>query len=439
MLCRALCALLFVAWTAEWPLEADPHLYCGYWRSAFAVFGPLFVSIPGISLFPWQLMVIAMAPLCLFRPGAFRSRSAALDAAIAISLASVAVTFLWGWMRGGSPYHAYYQLWRFLVALLVASLLHSVIRNSGDVKAIGATLLAAALVRGSLAIYFYRAIVVGRIDPPPPYMTNHDDTLLFVAGLLVAVGWALVRASWGAWLVALVASPVLLYAIVVNDRRLAWIELLLVIGAVCLLPTGAARRRRNAFVMAAVPLFAAYVAVGAGRTEAVFAPVNAVVSASGNDDASALARQEEVRNLLYTLSEARNPLLGTGWGVPYTKVTSVYANFDETLWWQYRYMPHNSLLALAVFGGLVGIAGIWMVVPVTAFLATRGFRSAARPAVRTGALAALGILPAYGVQCFGDLGFQSLTCALILAVAMAVAGKAAVLGAPRPRRAREEA
>jgi len=435
VLCRALCALLFVAWTAEWPLEADPHLYCGYWRSAFAVLGPLFVAIPGIGLLPWQLMVMAMAPPCLLRPGVFRGRAAALDAAIAISLASVAATFVWGWMRGGSPYHAYYQLWRFLVALLIALLLHSVLRNAGDIKAVGATLLAAALVRGCLAIYFYRVIVAGRIDPPPEYMTNHDDTLLFVAGLLIAVGWALVRASWGAWIVALAASPVLVYAIVVNDRRLAWIELVLVVAVLCLLPTGAARRRRNAFLLAAVPLLVAYTAIGIGRPEPVFGPVNAVVSASGNEDASSLARQEEVRNLLYTLSAARNPLLGTGWGVPYVKVTSVYANFDETRWWQYRYMPHNSLLALAVFGGLVGIAGIWMVVPVTAFLATRGFRSATRPAERAGALAALGILPAYGVQCYGDLGFQSLTCALILAVAMAVAGKAAVLAASRPRRA----
>jgi hypothetical protein len=433
VLCRALCVLLFVAWTAEWPLEADPHLYCGYWRSPFAALGPLFVSVPGIGLSPWQLVVMALAPLCLLRPGAFRGRAHALDAAIAVSLASVAATFVWGWMRGGSPYHAYYQLWRFLVALLVALLLHSVVRRPADIRAVGATVLAAALVRACLAIYFYRSIVLGRIDPPPPYMTNHDDTLLFVAGLLVAVGWAAVRGSWGAWLLAFASVPVLVYAIVVNDRRLAWIELFLVAAVLCLLPMGRnGRRRRNAFLAAATPLFAAYVAVGVGRPEPVFGPVNAVVSASGNEDASSLARQEEVRNLLYTLSAARNPLLGTGWGVPYVKVTSVYANFDETLWWQYRYLPHNSLLALAVFGGLVGIAGIWLVVPVTAYLATRGFRLATGAPERAGALAALGLLPAYGVQCFGDLGFQSLTCGLLLAAAMAVGGKAAVLGSRRP-------
>ena len=45
-------------------------------------------------------------------------------------------------------------------------------------------------------------------------------------------------------------------------------------------------------------------------------------------------------------------------------------------------------------------------------------------------MTALGILPAYGVQCYGDLGFQSLTCALILGVALAVAGKVSRLTPP---------
>ena len=71
MLCRVLCALLFVAWTAEWPLETDRLLYNGLWRSPFQVLGPLFVSVPGVNLFPWQLILIGLAPVCLLWPGAF--------------------------------------------------------------------------------------------------------------------------------------------------------------------------------------------------------------------------------------------------------------------------------------------------------------------------------------------------------------------------------
>ena len=100
LLCRVLCALLFVAWTAEWPLEYDSQLYLGHWRSPFQVFGPLFVSLPGVNLFAWQLALFAIAPFCLFRRGAFRGRAPVMDAAIACSLLSIACTFLWGILRG---------------------------------------------------------------------------------------------------------------------------------------------------------------------------------------------------------------------------------------------------------------------------------------------------------------------------------------------------
>jgi hypothetical protein len=423
MLCRALCALLFVAWTAEWPRETDKVLYLGLWRSPFEVFGPLFVSIKSLSLYPWQVLLIALAPVCLLWPGSFRRRAAVLDAAIVASFASVALTFLWGVMRGGSAYNAYYQLWRFLVALLVGLLLVSVIRKPPHLRLVGLTVLLAALVRGTLAIYFYWTFVHGRMDPLPPHLTTHDDSLLFVAGITIVVSWALARGRAAAWLLAALASVLLLYAIVLNNRRLAWIELLLVFAVgYFMLPRGRAQRRVNRYLILAAPLLVVYLAAGWGQEGALFAPARALATAGSNTDASSLARQEEIRNLLYTLSAVGNPLLGTGWGVPYEKVTSVYANFGAE-WWQYLYMPHNSLLGVAVFAGLVGVCGIWSVVPVAAFLGVRGYGGSRLPIERAAAMASVCILPAYGVQCFGDIGFQSLTGGLILGVAMAAAGK----------------
>jgi hypothetical protein len=429
VLCRLLYVLLFVAWTAEWPVELDQLLYCGLWRSPFQVLGPLFVSLPGISLTAWHLLLVALAPVCLLAPGAWRRRSSFLDLAILVSAATVALTFLWGFMRGGSAYNAYFQLWRFLAALLVGLLLHSAIRTSRDLKALGTTIVAAALVRGTLAVYFYWFVVHGQTVPSPPHMTTHDDTLLFVAGIVIVSAWAVVRGGPRAVLGAGLVSAWLLYAIVLNNRRLAWIELVLVaaVGYILLFDRG---WRVHRWLALAAPVVLLYVVVGWGRPEGMFAPLRALSTAGSNADASSLARQEEVRNLLYTLWASDNPLLGTGWGVPYQKVTSVYSNFGPE-WWQYLYMPHNSLLAVAVFGGLVGLTGIWLVVPVAAMLATRGFRQAAHPVDRAAGLAAVAILPAYGAQCYGDIGFQALTCALILGAALGAAGKVAAWSAAR--------
>jgi hypothetical protein len=424
MLCRLMCALLFLAWTAEPPVEFDPVLYCSHWRSPLQLFGPLFVSVPGLGLTVWQVLLLVLAPLSLLWPGAFRRRGGTMDAAVLVSVASIAVTFAWGVARGGSAYNAYYQLWRFLAALLVGVVLLSVIRNTRDLKAVGLTVLMAALVRATLAIYFYWMVVRGQIDPAPPYMTTHDDSLLFVAGLLVTLSWALARGKATTWAAAALVSTYLLHAIVLNNRRLAWIEALLVLVlAYIVLPRGRTRRRMTLALLLAAPVVFAYVAVGWNRNEAVFAPLRALSTTSSYEyDASTIAREEEIRNLLYTLWSGGNPLLGTGWGIPYRKVTSFYANYGAE-WWQYGYLPHNSLLGVAVFAGLVGLCGIWLVVPVAAFLGMRGYRGATGAIDRAAAMSAVCILPAYAAQCYGDIGFQSFTCALVLGVAVGVAGK----------------
>jgi O-Antigen ligase len=423
--------MLFLAWTAE--STTDTVVYCGHWRSIFAVFGPLFESIPGISLFPWQLALLALTPLCLLWPGAFHKRAWTMDGAILASLVSIALAFLWGMMRGGSAYNAYYQLWRFLVALLFGVLLASVIRKPGHLKALGFTVLAAALVRAGLAIYFYWALVYGKIDPPPPYMTTHDDSVLFVAGPLIMVSWAITRRRWGVWIATALLSLPLLYAIVLNARRLAWLELVLAFGcAYLLLPRGRDRRRVNRFLMMAAPVFLVYAAVGWGRPEPMFEPLRAFATSGSNEDASSLARLEEIRNLMYTLSLAKNPLLGTGWGIPYQQVTGFYTYFGDG-WWQYPYMPHNSLLGVMAFSGFAGAFGTWLVVPVAAFLATRGYRGAKGTIERAATMSAVCILPAYGVQCYGDIGFQSFTAGLLLSVVMGVAAKASAWAEVAPR------
>jgi hypothetical protein len=47
-------------------------------------------------------------------------------------------------------------------------------------------------------------------------------------------------------------------------------------------------------------------------------------------------------------------------------------------------------------------------------------------------MSALCILPAYGAQCYGDIGLQSLTGGLILGVALGVAGKVAAWTSAQP-------
>jgi O-Antigen ligase len=424
LLCRVLCVLLFVAWTEE----SRPLMYEGHWKSPLQVMNPLVTSLPGVHLSPWQLFLLALWPLCVFSRGRGFRRSLPLDVAGFVGLASIMVTLIWGLVRGGSAYQAYFQLNPLVTALLFGVLLFSVVGSSGDLRALGLTVLAAALTRGALVFYFYYALVRGRMDPPPAYMTCHEDSLLFVAAILVVLSWAIARRTWTAWISVGLVSTFLLWAVVLNARRIAWIEVILVVSfAYLLLPRGALRRRWNLSLTFLTPVLLLYVLIGWGRQEPYFEPLRALSTAGSNEDLSSLARLEEMRNLIFTLSRGGNPLLGRGWGQEYLKMTSVYANFDNT-WSQYRYQPHNSLLGVAAFGGFVGLFGMWLAVPVTALLGTRGYHTAKRPVVRAAGMAAVCILPAFAAQCYGDIGLQQISCTLFLGMAMGVAAKLSVWG-----------
>lgn len=424
-------ALLLVAWIGEAPVEHDTALYSGLWRSALAALGPLLSPLPLISLTPWQLLLIALAPLCL-GAASQRQRVREMDRAIFLSVTCIAITFSWGLLRGGSAYFAYYQVWRFLAALLVAYILMSFVRTPRDLFALGRLVVFAALVRATLCIYFYWGYLYGKVSPLPQYVTSHDDSLLFVAATLIVASWAALKGGKAAWLTAVLVVPYVFYAMVLNDRRIAWVELILAMPLIyVLIGAGPLRAEVNKWLVRAAPLLLVYIIVGWGREGALFAPLEALGSAGSNYDPSSLTRQEEVRNLLYTLTESGNPLFGTGWGVPYIKKESIWSNYAAD-WILYLYTPHNSLLGLAVFAGLLGIVGIWGVIPVAAYLAARGFRASSDPVPRAAALVAIGCLVAYSVHCYGDIGLQSLAGCVLFGAALAAAGKIAAWSAAVP-------
>ena len=63
ILAKTIFALLFVAWVGEWSIERDAVMYNGLWRSPFVLLSPLFEPVPGIQMFTWQLLLLALAPV----------------------------------------------------------------------------------------------------------------------------------------------------------------------------------------------------------------------------------------------------------------------------------------------------------------------------------------------------------------------------------------
>jgi hypothetical protein len=416
--------LLFVGWVAEWPLEIDTVIYHGRWRSVFVVFAPFFAPVPGISLSPWQLLLFALVPFCLVNSGA-RRHAREMDRAILASIACVAVTFLWGLVRGGSAYFAYYQVWRFLAALLIGYMLMSLVRTERDLVTLGKIVILAGLIRATLCIYYFWTHLYGKVYPLPDFVTNHDDSMLWVAAALTTLIWAFFKGGRAPWTIAALVVPCLFYAIVLNDRRIAWVELVLSLPLIyMLIGPGPLRSRINKWALRAAPVVVVYFVAGLGSDSAVFAPVHALLTTGSNYDPSSLTRQEEARNLLHTLVDIGNPILGTGWGLPYDKAESYWSNYSGD-WILTLYTPHNAILGLAAYTGLLGIIGIWGVMPVGAYLAARGCWGSTDLVPRVAAMVAAGALVAYSVHCYGDIGLQSFAGCLIFGAALGTAGKVA--------------
>lgn len=435
MISKVVFALVLIAWIGEHPLELDTATYGGRWRSVFVVFAPLLAPLPVISLSPWQLLLVAFAPFCVGASVA-RLHAHEMDKAIYVGLACTAVTVSWGLVTGGSAYYVYYQVWRYLAALLLAYMMMSAIRTERDLVLLGKIVILAALIRATLCIYHYWMHLRGKFDPLPEYVISHDDSMIFVLAVQIVWIWVMIKGGKLAVTRALVVSGVVLYAMILNDRRLAWIAMVLPLPLLYLLiGAGSLRRTINRYAMVITPLAIAYVAAGMSSDHPMFAPVHALTTAGSYEDASSLTREEEIRNLLRTLVDFGNPLFGTGWGHPYAKVESFYSNYDPN-WTLVLYTPHNAIVGLAAFSGFVGFFGMLGIVPVAAYLAARGYRSASGSSVlQAASMAAICGLSIYLVQCYADVGFQSFQGAVLLAASLATAGRAAVLGqsSPAPR------
>jgi hypothetical protein len=417
--------LVLLSFVGEAPIQFDYDLYSGEWRSFLVVItGPLLSPIPGISLTPWQLLLVAFVPFCLGK-SARQLHSPEMDRAIFVSLACVACTFAWGLINGGSAYFAYYQLWHYLAALLLAYMLMSALRSEDDLVLLGKMVVFAALIRSTLCMYYYWAHLRGMTIGFPQFVTNHDDSMLFVTAIEIAVIWAILKHEKKAWGIAVLVSLYILYAMALNRRRIAWLELAFALPVMyVLMGPGPLRTRINKWLMVLAPLGLAYFIAGTLSTSQLFAPVHAFVTAGSTADASSLTREEEIRNLLRTLVDYGNPILGTGWGLPYHKLESFFSNYSA-LWTLVLYTPHNSVVGVAAYSGLVGMFGIWGVVPISGFLAARGYRNSSSKVVQATAMTAIGAICSYSAHCYGDIGFQSFEGAVILGTALAAAGRVA--------------
>ena len=294
--------------------------------------------------------------------------------------------------------------------------------------------MTAACLKAMLAIYI-RATV-----PPPPgeetlqYATTHADSMLFAVAFCSVLALLVHRRGGRRVLLIAAVLPLLIAGMVANGRRLAWVELAAgVATVVALTPWSAAKRAVLRGAIMASPLAIAYAVVGWGSGAGIFRPVHTLRSVvDSKSDPSTMWRDLENYDLFYTLRQT--PVLGTGYGHGYVEVVSLPD--VSSSYALYRFLPHNAILGLWAYGGLVGFTMLWAILVVGVFLAVRAYRHAVTAGDRTVAVTAVSVVVVYLAYCFGDLGLGTWTSVFTVAPALAIASKLAVATGAWPSLAR---
>ncbi len=409
------------------------------WPAAVAFFGTVkeFAGVPGASLSVFFFTTVGL----LYRavkgkkadtwtpPPKFARRALLTFLFTVIGLAA------FGIIRGGAVEPAFRQTIYLMQLPLVALLFLYALRIPEDLASVGTAFVCAAIARSLLVMYIYFGVCapagITALPGKPEWCTNHSDSVLFVVSLMVLLAHSLEQRSKKVIVRSLMLAAPILLGIVLNNRRLAFVSLAAAPLVIYLALKPSKRKRRVTWALAfSVPLLVGYVLVGSEMASAspIFKPAKLVLSVMDQKDNSSLSRDIENENLIYTLRASPLGIVTTGFGHEYQNSPDNPPVDIGELFKNYKYIAHNGVLWMWSLAGVVGFTLLWMIYPLGATLALRGYRAAQTPLERSGALVALGSVVICVIQIWGDQGFNSYMTLITFGVSFAVSSRLAARG-----------
>jgi O-Antigen ligase len=431
-----LLAVTFLCLSLDKPGDSN-----GVWSSPLAPLGGLLllnlnktINVTALTFSVLQMLLAGLLVLRLFRwalkiPVGERDGVWAgppMLISLLISLAAVAIVTVFGIARGGDGQMAKIQLQVFLPLLALAYLLGVSLRGTKDYKALAIVVVASACVKALMALWLRMTLPVqfGSGRGQMEYATTHGDSMHFAVAAAILLALFFEKPIRRHAHLLLLVTPILLAGMWANNRRLVWAQF----GVACaiLLTMNLRGRATRALIRGAVymlPVILIYCVVGWNSGSKIFAPVRTIRSMTDSEvDRSTFYRDSENYNLVYTFQS--NPFLGTGFGHPFelaVKLDDISSGFRE-----WRYLPHNSILGLWAFAGMIGFTGIFWAPMCGLMLAARSYRLTRSPDERIAASCAMSSIAVYVLHCWGDIGFTEQKSIFLVGAAIAVAGQVAM-------------
>ena len=308
------------------------------------------------------------------------------------------------------------EVQRFVLTALLAYLLAGELRGHRDYATLAGLIIVAACSKAFLALFNWANF---EIPKDGGFATNHGDSMLFAFAVATWAALCFIGPRSRRARVMTLLMPFILAAIKVNNRRLAWVEIIAMsITLYCLVPWSRGKRALTRLAIFASPAVLVFILAGWNSGSEIFAPVKMLRSVvDGHSDRSTFDRDVENFNLIMTIGSS--PVLGTGLGRPYDEVIKgddISGSFAS-----YLYVPHNSVLWLLATGGVLGFLGIWSVPTAGMFVAARAFLRPISIDNQIVAFIVMSVFQAYMIQCWGDMAFGDLRSLLLVGPALAVA------------------
>jgi hypothetical protein len=408
--------------------------YEGDWQSPLYFPGKLLYTLPGMSLPLLDLAIVGLLGLMIYR----RATRMTIDPTpfpisrpVLITLGVLVATIVWlqVWgigVNGGVGRVSKTQWHQMLVMPLMVLLFNAALRGPEDFRILGRIIVVGCCTKAFLGAWFIVMIARPR-GYYFEYATTHSDSVLYVTGLSLAIwSWAEKPIRKHFWRMVWVCS-VIFMGMHYNDRRMAYVSFQLGLFACFFIsPWHGVKRKAARIALLLLPLLPFYLSVGWQNPTGIFSPIGILKSVvEGENLAKGQMDYRDMENINVVHTWERNPLLGTGWGHPFDevlKLPDISHAFPD-----YLYFPHNSVLSMLAFGGVVGFSGMWMWIPVGIFLAVRAYHRAHPPEHRAGGLVALSVFVAYLNQSFGDMGNISWLANLLAAMALACTNQLALV------------
>ena len=335
-----------------------------------------------------------------------------VSAAIRAVLACVALAIAVGYAHQGSLRMALMEARPYVYLAATYFLTSVLIRDHRAIRAVLWAFVGTVAFKALQGTYVW--ISNRHLYPKPESYISHEASYFFVIFMfLVLALWLFDQRgplrTWATWLL-----PVVMWANVVNDRRVAWEMLaggLLCFGVIAYTAMPIRRHLLGKAIVALVLVSAVYFPVMWDNTSSLGEAARAVksqIKPSLRDATSDIYRVQENANL--ELNIKQSGLLGNGFGVkidyalPITDISQV----DSLI----AYIPHDDVLDVLMRMGFLGGVAMWFLIGAGIISGSRLARSPDLEVAVIGTVSACALV-AYALMGAEDQGFFFFRIAII--------------------------